>query len=421
MKKYLILLLITYTSIVNAQFDNFFTEGVLRMDYIHTGNDKSETFTFKSFKKEPYWGGSKINLIDKFNYGKYLVEVYDSRSDQMIYSRGYGSLFNEWSQTEEAKSKTKDFEETVTFPFPKSKVTIKLYSRDKNLKFTQQYTIEFDPQNTKYSMFDPDLATIRAILFNGNSDKKVDIVVLSEGYSKDEYARFFEDCAMLVDRMFFFEPFKSLKENFNVHAVWTPSQGRGSDDPNAKKEVNTAFNTSFNTLNSDRYCMTESYFKVRDYAAVAPYDQIYILVNTDKYGGGAIYNYYSLSVAGNLKSPKVFIHEFGHGLAGLADEYAYEDSFENMYPNDVEPWEPNITTLVDFSHKWKKMVNEATQVPTPDIEENKNVIGAFEGAGYLKKGVYRPMHDCMMRSFEGDVFCPVCTKAIIEMVEFYSN
>ncbi|MEZ4907621.1 MAG: M64 family metallopeptidase [Saprospiraceae bacterium] len=419
MKNIVLIFMVLLPFIGNSQFDTLFENYSLRLDYVHSGNSESENFSFHEFKKEPYWGGSKVNLIDTFEYGKYFVEVTDTKTGDLIYSRGYGSLFNEWSQTEEAKSISKDFEETVTMPFPKNKIKISLFVRNKNMEFEPKFSIDFDPQETKFT--DKSTVTMypKALLYNGSPDKKLDIVVLAEGYSRDEYAAFQEDCQMLIDRMFYYEPYLDLRKYFNVHIIWVSSEERGSDDPNNKKMVNTVFNTSFNTLNSDRYCMTESYWKVRDYAANAPYDQIYILVNTDKYGGGAIYNYYSVSVSGNLKSPKVFIHEFGHAMAGLADEYAYEDSFENMYPANVEPWEPNITTLVDFQSKWKDMVKDTTPVPTPDVIDNYNLIGAFEGAGYLTKGVYRPMHDCLMRSFDGDVFCPVCTKAIEDMVGFY--
>ena len=419
MKKILTLTFLLISILSFAQYSEHFEDTSLRLDYIHSGDFNSENYTFHEFKKEPYWGGSRVNLIDKFEYGKYFIKVNDFRTGELLYSRGYGSLFNEWSQTDEAKIMTKDFEETVTMPFPKEKIKISLFSRNKNMEFEEKFSIDFDPYSTNYTDASTPAMNPKALLYNGTSDKKLDIVVLAEGYTRQEYAAFIDDCQMLIDRMFYYEPYKKLKENFNVHTIWVSSEEKGSDDPNGKKMVNTAFNSTFNTLNSDRYCMTESYWKVRDYAANAPYDQIYILVNTNKYGGGAIYNYYSLSVSGNLKSPKVFIHEFGHAMAGLADEYAYEDSFENMYPSNVEPWEPNITTLVDFDSKWKSMVKTETPIPTPDTEENYKLLGAFEGAGYLTKGVYRPVHDCMMRSFEGDEFCPVCTKAIEDMVMFY--
>jgi len=404
-----------------AQFDKNFENHSLRLDYIHSGNDKIEFYAFKQFKKEKYWGGSHSKMLETFEYGKYFVKVFDQKTNDLIYSRGYGSLFHEWSTTKESKEFNKSFEETVTMPFPKNKVVIKLYSRDKSMSFVEKFKIDFDPLKTTYLRKNDDAKPVIDIHVTGLPESKVDIVVLPEGYTKDELGKFINDSHVLIDRLFDYAPYSKHKNKFNVKAVWIPSEDSGSDNPNDSIEVNTALNTSFNTLYSDRYCMTLDYHKVRDYAANAPYDQIYILVNTDKYGGGAIYNFYSVSVSGNLKSPKVFIHEFGHAFAGLADEYGYEDSFENMYAQGVEPWEANITTLVDFDKKWKKMVDPKTPIPTKKSGLNMNKIGAFEGAGYVKKGVYRPRIDCMMRSFKGDKFCEVCSKAIVDMIKFYTE
>ncbi len=421
MKYYIIplFLLLTYSS--SAQFDDYFENHSLRIDYIHSGNDKTESYAFKKFIKEEYWGGSHTRMIETFEYGKYFVKVFDKKSDKLIYSRGYGSLFHEWSTTKEAKEFSKSFEETALIPFPKNPVVIKLYSRNKSMKFDEKFSISFDPAKTFYEYKNDDILPVIDIHVTGMPEKKVDIVILPEGYTKDELGQFIKDCHTLTEQFFAFAPYTQHKNDFNMRAVWIPSKESGSDSPNDSIEVSTALNTSFNTLYSDRYCMTLDYHKVRDYAANAPYDQIYILINTDKYGGGAIYNYYSVSVSGNLKSPKVFIHEFGHAFAGLADEYGYEDSFENMYAKGVEPWEPNITTLVDFGTKWKDMVDSKTPIPTPKTGKYSKKIGAFEGAGYVKKGVYRPRIDCMMRSFNGDIFCEVCSKAIVDMIDFYTK
>ena len=421
MKTFIILTLTLFSISVFGQFDQYFENHSLRLDYIHSGDIDSEFYAFKKFKKEEYWGGSHTKMLETFEYGKYFVKVFDQKTSKLIYSRGYGSLFHEWSTTDEAKKFNKSFEETVTMPFPKNIVTIKLYSRNKSMEFDEEFSIAFNPNKTAYLKNNDQKKPVIDIHISGTSDKKVDMVILPEGYTKDELGKFVNDSHVLIEKLFAYAPYTKNKDKFNVKAVWIPSEESGSDNPNAKIEVNTALNTSFNTLYSDRYCMTLDYHTVRDYAANAPYDQIYILVNTDKYGGGAIYNFYSVSVSGNLRSPKVFIHEFGHAFAGLADEYAYEDSFENMYDKNVEPWEANITTLVDFNSKWKNMVMKNTPIPTSITGKFKGEIGAFEGAGYITKGVYRPRLDCMMRSFDGDVFCEVCSKAIEDMIKFYSE
>lgn len=421
MKTYLLLIITLLSSGLFGQYEKTFENHSLRLDYIHSGNSKKEFYAFKKFKKEEFWGGSHTQMIETFEYGKYFVKVFDRKTKELIYSRGYGSLFHEWSTTKEAKEFNKSFEETVAVPFPLQPVTIKLYSRDKSMKFVEKFSIDFDPKKTSFFRNNDNKRPVIDILNSGKSENKVDIVVLPEGYTKDELGKFINDSHVLIKELFSYAPYSGQKNKFNVKAVWVPSKESGSDNPNDSIEVNTALNTSFNTLYSDRYCMTLDYHLVRDYASNAPYDQIYILVNTDKYGGGAIYNFYSVSVSGNLKSPKVFIHEFGHAFAGLADEYGYEDSFENMYAKGVEPWEANITTLVDFDKKWKDMVKSKTPIPTKDTGKYKDELGAFEGAGYVKKGVYRPRTDCMMRSFNGDKFCEVCSKAIVDMIEFYTK
>lgn len=391
------------------------------MDYMHSGNSSSENYAFSAFKKESGWAGSQNNLLEDFEYGKYFIKVTDANSGELIYSRGYGSLFHEWSATDEAKEIVKSFEETVIMPFPRKKIFITLFSRDLKMHFEEKFSISFDPAKTFFSARNDNKTEVTEIIKNGPKDKKVDIAILAEGYTENDYEKFISDCRTLMEKMFSYQPFKKLKTEFNANAVWSPSKDSGSDDPNSNTEVTTTFNSSFNTFYSDRYCMTLSHHKVRDYASNSPYDQIYILVNTDKYGGGAIYNFYSISVSGNLNSPKVFIHEFGHAFAGLADEYAYEDSFEDMYEKGVEPWEPNITTLVNFDKKWKSILEDDIPVPTPATTKFKDKHGVFEGAGYQARGVYRPKQDCLMRSFNGEVFCDVCSKAIENMVRFYSE
>jgi hypothetical protein len=204
--------------------------------------------------------------------------------------------------------------------------------------------------------------------------------------------------------------------------VLAPSAESGTDIPGENIWKNTILNSSFYTFDSERYLMTNDNKSVRNLAANAPYDQIYILVNSSKYGGGAIYNFYSTSVNSNKSSAKIFVHEFGHGFAALADEYDDgSTSFNDMYPLSLEPWEPNITTLVKFETKWKGMLPANTPIPTPLAGASPLQLGVYEGAGYVAKGVYRPTPDCLMRTFKGDKFCPVCSAAIQRMIDFYTK
>ena len=405
-----------------ASYDDYFTTNTMRIDYIHAGNNHSEKYYIKQIKKEPYWGGSQTKLIDTFKYGSYFFEVYDEATSVLLYSRGYSSLFKEWQTTTEATEMDKAFYESVIFPFPKNKVVVKWYSRQKNGQFIKQLELIVDPSNY---FIDPILSKkypVYTALHSGESHHKVDIVILPDGYTADEMDLFKKDCDRFAKELFEYHPYSEYKNSFNIVGVLAPSVDSGNDIPADSVWKNTQLSSSFYTFDSERYCMTEDYKSVRDLAANAPYDQIYILVNNEKYGGGAIYNFYNVSVNSNTKAGQIFIHELGHGFVGLADEYyTSSTSYNDFYNLSIEPWEPNITTLVDFDSKWKPLLNPKTPIPTPDTEEYKGELGVFEGGGYAAKGVYRPKHDCLMNSFDGKDFCEVCQEAIEKMIRFYTE
>jgi len=405
-----------------ASFDEWFISKTLRIDYYHTGDNKSELYSIDQVKSEPFWGGSHTTLIDTLNYGEYYFKAYDLSTNKLIFSHGFCALFDEWRFTEEAKQTSRTFTETVVMPFPKNDIRIELYSRN----FMGVYEKKFEYKVEVKSYFISDerqlVFPVYDALLSGDAAKKIDIVILPEGYTASEMDRFKKDCDKFAAGLFNFEPYAQNRDKFNIRAVLAPSAESGTDIPGEKVWRNTIMNSSFYTFDSERYLMTYDNKSVRDLAANAPYDQIYILVNSDKYGGGAIYNYYSTSVNSNSSSAKIFVHEFGHGFAALADEYDDgSTSFNDMYPLNLEPWEPNITTLVKFETKWKGMLPANTPVPTP-VENNSGMkLGVYEGAGYVAKGIYRPTPDCLMRTFRSEKFCPVCTSAIQKMIDFYTR
>ncbi|MCF8369271.1 MAG: IgA Peptidase M64 [Bacteroidales bacterium] len=422
MKKLILVTVLLITIKTFAGFNNYFQLKTLRIDYIHAGNSEQEFYYLDNVKTEPYWGGSLVNLIDTFNYGEYFFKVFDTEKDSLIYSRGYSTLFGEWQTTLEAKKTSRGFVESVVMPLPRRKAKIILYSRDKKGHFQERFSYDFDPANyfvspektNEYPYFDAHIS--------GGTDTCVDIVILPEGYTQEEMGLFISDCIDFTDKLFSFEPYSSHKEHFNIRGVLAPSKGSGSDIPADSIWTQTLLGTSFYTFDSERYCMTSDYKSVRDLAANAPYDQIYILVNAEKYGGGAIYNYYSVSVNSNIHAAKIFIHEFGHGFAGLGDEYYNSEvAYSDFYPMDVQPWEPNLTTLVDFDSKWSTLLDGSVPVPTPPDSIYLNQTGVFEGGGYASKGVYRPAHDCLMNTFRKDKFCEVCTISIEKMIRFYTQ
>jgi hypothetical protein len=422
MKLIFFLLLFISISYSQINFNDYFEDKTLRLDYFHTGDKEDNYYSFDELIEEPYWGGSKVNLIDKFNYGRYKFEVYDVVSNTLIYSRGYSTIFNEWQTTEEAKHTTKTFNETVVFPFPKKAVLVIFYASNRKNEWIKKFEYEVNPENYFIKTERVDEYNNFQVVYSGDPSVNVDIVIIPEGYTEDEMDSFKKDCEHFSDYLFNASPFRENKEKFNIWGIEAPSLESGTDIPKEDIWKKTLVNSSFYTFDLERYVMTYDNKTLRNVASNAPYDQIYVLVNSDKYGGGSIYNHYSMSVTGNKYFEFIVTHEFGHGFASLADEYYTSDvAYQDFYPLDVEPTDPNLTTLVDFKIKWKDLVEEGTPIPTPDTDEFKNKVGAFEGGGYMEKGIYRPAENCTMKSISVDNFCPVCKRAIQQMIDFYSE
>ncbi len=423
MLKNLIIVLI-FTSLLTAQtnFNKYFNDKSLRLDYIETGNNISESFSFVELVEEPYWGGSKNNLVDNLGYGYYKVVVKDFSTNKVIYSRGFSTLFDEWQTTNEAKTVNKAYNGAVVFPYPKDSVKVEIHKRDSKNVFVKRFEYVVDP-NSYFVKKDRELVfEKKRIHYSGDYADKLDIVLLPEGYTKDELSNFEQQCNDFAKYLFRYEPFKSNEDKFNIWAVMAPSIDSGVDIPGDNVWKKTILNSSFFTFDSERYLMTDDFRRVCDVASNAPYDQIYILANTSKYGGGAIYNFYSCTAANNEKTEKIFIHELGHGLAGLADEYYTSSvSYVDYYPPGVEPWEENITTLVNFESKWKDLLPEGTKVPTEVTVENEGKIGVYEGGGYVAKGVYRPTINSVMKTLSAPGFNEVSIRAIEKVIKYYTE
>jgi len=401
-------------------FENYFIDKVLRFDFMLAGNSQKTLVYPVGMKEEPFFGGSRENLIDPFDYGNFKYELFDAAENRLIYSRGFCTLFQEWQTTSEAKTMERSFYEVATMPFPKNKVRFVLSLRERNGIFTKLYETAIDPTDYYIRNEKPVNAAVTKIYGPGNPQKCVDLAFVAEGYTADEMAKFREDVKKMADVLFSEAPFSDYRDKINIWAVEAVSEDSGTDIPGDKVYLNTVLNSSFYTFGTDRYLTTQDIKSVNDYAAVAPHDNIIVLINSNKYGGGGVYNYYSGTTVGHPLSPKVFIHEFGHGFAGLADEYYSSDvAYDEFYPLNVEPWEPNITTMVNFDSKWKKIVAKETLMPTPAEDKYKNTTGLFEGGGYSAKGIFRPEMDCRMKSNGPKGYCTVCRKAIKKMIEYY--
>lgn len=406
----------------SSQFSAWFQPKTMRIDYFRCGDAGHEEIYLDEIREEPYWGGTRTRLIDDTGYGNYSLKVYDAATGTLIYSCGYNTLFGEWQSTEEAGRTRKCYTESVVFPYPRHDVNVVWESRNRKGKWEKrfEYTVDvasylIKKETVTYPTFD--------IVYSGNPARKVDLVLLSEGYDAGQYEQFRNDCRKFADALFSFSPYKENKHRFNVRGVWAPSVDAGVDIPGDGTWKHTALNSNFYTFDSERYLMTADYKAVRTLASAVPYDLIYIIANTGKYGGGAIYNYYGISSTGQEDSyEKVYVHEFGHLFLGLADEYEGDTSYNDLYPRNVEPWEPNITNLVDFGKKWKNRLPAGIPVPTPADGTYADSLGVFEGAGYCTRGMYRPARTCLMRTFyQTDAFCPVCKEAIEKQIQRYAE
>lgn len=424
MNKILLTLLLTFSVIgVRASdFDSFFTEGTLRVDLQHCGNAETECYYLDEVKREPFWGGSRTYLIDTLGYGFQHLRVYDKETDSLIYSRGYCTLFNEWQATEEAINTNKCYPESVVMPMPKKTVRVEIVSRDKSMREKKIFEQVIDPNDYQIVENRPDYE-IFDVIYSGPSDRCIDIVILSEGYTADQKALFEANSKEFAEAILSFSPFKENRRRFNFRAVWIPSQESGVSMPGEGYWRKSALGARFYTFYSERYQMVNDLQVVRDAAAAVPYDYIYIISNSQKYGGGGIYNFYGISSAADPSNHlKVYVHEFAHLFMGLGDEYV-GGAEEGLYDLGVEPWEENLTTLKDFGRKdWSRMIDKDTPVPTPDTKKYENAVGVFEGGGYNEKGIYRPSKKCLMNSFYGvEEFCPVCKHSLEKMIRTLTN
>lgn len=437
----------------------------LRLDYDHAGKAGEETFALARLRREGPWPGSRTNLVDPLGLGPYRFEVRDRATQLVLYAQGFASIYGEWETTGEARALRRSYSESVRFPFPTRPVQVGLLKRGADNAFREVASFLVDPAAQEINR-EPLAATGRAwtVFESGPPERKIDLLIMGDGYTAAEMGTFHADVKRLVEVLFSVSPFRERRGDFNVRALDTPSTDSGVDRPSDGVYRRTALNASYDIFGSERYVLAPDNLTVREAAAQAPYEFVEILVNGEKYGGGGIYNLFATSSTRSGSTPYVFVHEFGHHFAALADEYYTSDVAYETAPPTVEPWEPNITALLDpAALKWKDLVEPGTPVPTPwakeeyerhsaeyqkerralrasrapeaqmdslfakDLrwsrpflagQEYGGKVGAFEGAGYMAKGLYRPTTDCIMFTRNMDRFCPVCARAIERTIDW---
>ncbi len=419
--RYTLLIIFCCSFLVSsAQFGKYFKNRTLRYDYYHSGSYDAEYIMADELVTEGKWAGPKKGLIDPFDYGSHRMMVYDEGSSWLIFSRNYSSLFVEYQATEEAKSQCGNFPESILMPLPKKPVLIRFESRGIDQVWKTVFETRLDPSDAGIRKAGKSVYPAVTVHSSGKPTKKLDIVFLPEGYTAEEMEKFTADCRRFAGYLFDTEPYGELRDRINITAVLAPSAQSGTDIPQDSVFRETLLHSSFNTFNTERYLTTADFKSVRNAASGVPYDHIVILVNDDLYGGGGIYNFYAITTVDDPNSGFVFTHEFGHSFAGLGDEYSGSGSnSEDLYSPAYEPWEPNITTLAEFTKKWQDMLPSGTPVPTPEGEEWQGKLGVFEGGGYMEKGVYRPWLDCSMNVVRFNNFCPVCQRAIRDVITGY--
>lgn len=425
MKKHILFLLclIAVASTRAQVFADHFADKTLRVDYIFNGNASGQAICLDGLSALPTWAGRKHHLAELPLQGNGQIVMRNAASGKTIYTTSFSSLFQEWLETDEARNVTKGFENTFLLPYPLQPIEIEITLLDprRNVRASMKHIVH--PNDVLIEQKgNSHITPHKYLLHNDSPEKCIDVAILAEGYTLQEIQTFYEDADIACKSIFDHEPFKSMKKRFNVVAVASPSTDSGVSVPRLNEWKHTAFGSHFSTFYSDRYLTTSRVKAIHDALAGIPYEHIIILANTEEYGGGGIYNSYTLTTAHHPMFRPVVVHEFGHSFGGLADEYFYDnDVMTDTYPLDIEPWEQNISTQVDFAAKWKDMLSENTPVPTPAEVSENYPTGVYEGGGYSAKGIFRPAENCRMRTNEYPAFCPVCQRALRRIIEFYTE
>ena len=417
----IVLFFFTFVEGYAQNFADYFQDKTLRVDYIFTGDARQQAIYLDELSQLPSWAGRQHHLSELPLEGNGQIIVKDLATKRCIYKTSFSSLFQEWLTTDEAKETAKGFENSFLLPYPKQPVEVEivLYSPRREVMANYKHIVRPDDiliHKRGVSHVTPH----RYMLQSGNEKECIDVAILAEGYTGKEMDLFYQDAQNACESLFSHEPFRSMKDKFNIIAVASPSTDSGVSVPRENQWKQTAVHSHFDTFYSDRYLTTSRVKSIHNALAGIPYEHIIILANTYVYGGGGIYNSYTLTTAHHPMFKPVVVHEFGHSFAGLADEYFYEDdTMTDTYPLDIEPWEQNISTRIDFASKWENMLTKGTPIPTPAAERKKYPVGVYEGGGYSAKGIYRPAYDCRMRTNGYPEFCPVCQRAIRRVIEFY--
>lgn len=382
-------------------------ERTLRVNYTFSGNSKESHIYLDDLNVIDGWAGRRVNLKDLYIAGNGQITMTDEATGDTLYRNAFSTLFQEWQNTEEATKVDRSFENVYLLPMPERKAVVEVKLTDNYNKVVATLRHTVDPEDILIRKIGQNPPKWKYLHQGGSTEKCIDVVIVPEGYTADEMDLFYKDAGIAVNSLLSHEPFKTMQDRFNIIAVELASKDGSVSVPLKGLWTETALSSHFSTFYSDRYLTTLRLRQLHDKLAGVPYEHIIILANTDVYGGGGIFNSYTLTTAHHAQFAPVVVHEFGHSFGGLADEYFYDDQYEQYYNSETEPWEPNITTKVDFDSKWKDMM--------PDK------AGLYEGGGYMSKGVWRGSFDCRMKTNKYPEFCPVCQRSLERIIRFYTE
>ncbi len=444
MRRYLMIILAllagTGLAAQSPAFDDCFEDATLRLDYVFCGDATHQEVFFQQACRTSAWAGRRQHLDEALLRGNGQVIVRSAADGKTLYVNSFSTLFQEWQCTPEAETVQRAFENCFLVPFPKEKVEVEVRLYDTRGQVCCSMRHGIDPADILIRTRVDNGHPRRTLQHGGELSEAIDIVIVSDGYAAEDYVKFFADAERARAALMRHSPFCDYAGRFSVRAVFAPSLQSGVSVPHDGAWRETSLDSHFDTFYTTRYLTTSAMQKVHDAIGTVPFEHIIVLVNTPIYGGGGIFNNVTIMGSDHPTFNEVLVHEFGHAFGGLADEYFYPGDESDQYPLDVEPWEPNISTLVDFGSKWQDMLPAGLTVPTPlDELEKQDVrriwktltpeqkatlnlqLGVYEGAGYRTKGIYRPVQECRMRINECEEFCPVCTRAIVRMIGYYTT
>lgn len=381
-------------------------ERTLRVNYTFSGNSKEARIYLDDLNVIDGWAGRRVNMKDLYLEGNGQITMTDEATGDTLYRNAFSTLFQEWQNTEEATRVDRSFENVYLLPMPTAKAVVEVKLTDNYNKVVATLRHTVDPEDILIRRIGQNPPKWKYLHQGGSAEQCIDVVIVPEGYTADEMDLFYKDAGIAVNSLLSHEPFKTMQDRFNILAVELASKDGAVSVPLQGLWTETALSSHFSTFYSDRYLTTLRLRQLHDKLAGVPYEHIIILANTDVYGGGGIFNSYTLTTAHHAQFAPVVVHEFGHSFGGLADEYFYDDQYEQYYNSETEPWEPNITTKVDFDSKWKDKVPGA---------------GLYEGGGYMSKGVWRGFFDCRMKTNSYPEFCKVCQRSLEQIIRFYTE